>query len=85
MITFLHMALQYRSVSENQYIEDGLAGAIKGSMEIDVTTSLFATAVLAVNVAMYPWNQQVQAGPDSAAREGNHRLEQKQNQSGSHN
>lgn len=54
MITFLHMALQHRSVSENQHIEDGLAGAIKGSMEIDVTTSLFATAVLAVNVAMYP-------------------------------
>lgn len=70
MITFLHMALQHRSVSENQDIEDGLAGAIKGSMEIDVTTSLFATADLAVNVAVYPWNQQVQAGPDSATRRG---------------
>lgn len=54
MITFLHVALQHLSVSENQYIEDGLAGAIKGSMEIDVTTSLFAAAVLTVNVIMYP-------------------------------
>lgn len=54
MITFLHVALKHRSVSENQYIEDGLAGAIKGSMEIDVTTRLFAAAVLTVNVTMYP-------------------------------
>lgn len=52
--TFLHLALQHRSVSENQHVEDSLTGAIKGSVEIDVTTSLFATAVLAVNVAMHP-------------------------------
>lgn len=54
MSTFLHVALQHRSMSENQHIEDGLTGAIKGSVEIDITTSLFAAAVLAVNVAMYP-------------------------------
>lgn len=54
MNTFLNVALQHRSVSENQHIEDGLTGAIKGSVEIDVTTSMFAAAVLAVNVAMYP-------------------------------
>lgn len=54
MSTFCHVGLQHRSMSENQHIEDGLTGAIKGSVEIDVTTSLFAAAVLAVNVAMHP-------------------------------
>lgn len=54
MATFLHLALQHRSVSENQHIEDRLAGAVKGPVEIDVAVSLFAAVVLAVNVAMYP-------------------------------
>lgn len=68
--TFLHVALKHGSVFENQDIEDGLAGAVKGSMESDVTTGLFPAAVLVINVAMYPRDQQVQAGPDGAAREG---------------
>lgn len=83
MSTFLHVALQHRFVSENQHIEDGLTGAIKGSVEIDVTASLFAAAVLAVDVAVYPWDQQVQAGPDGAARDAEWRSEQEQGQSGS--
>lgn len=52
--TFLHLALQHRSVSENQHVEDSLTGAVKGSVEIDVTTGLSAAAVLAVDVAVDP-------------------------------
>lgn len=52
--TFLHLTLQHRSVSENQHVENSLTGAVKGSVEIDVTTGLFAAAVLAVDVAVYP-------------------------------
>lgn len=52
--TFLHLALQHRSVSENQHVEDSLTGAVKGSVEIDVATGLFAAAVLAVDVAVDP-------------------------------
>lgn len=63
------MAVQHRPVSENQHIEERLTGAVKGPVETDVTASLFAAAVLAVDVAVYPRDQQVQAGPDGAARE----------------
>lgn len=80
MSTFLHVALQHCSVSENQHIEDGLAGAIKGPVEIEVTAGLFAAAVLAVNVAMEPGDQQVQAGPDGAARGAECSTEQKHDQ-----
>lgn len=70
MFTFLHVALQHGSVSEDQRVEDSLAGSIEGPVQADVTAGLSAAAVLAINVAMDPGEQQVQAGPHSAAGEG---------------
>lgn len=80
--TFLHVALQHGSVSEDERVEDGLAGGVEGPVQADVTAGLSAAAVLAVNVAMDPGEQQVQTGPDGAAGRGGHRgdtgLEQRQ-------
>lgn len=70
LCTFLHVALQHGSVSEDKCVEDGLAGSIEGPMQADVTASLSVTAVLAVNVAMDPGDQQVQASLHSAAGGG---------------
>ncbi len=67
MCTFLHVALQHGSVSEDERVEDGLAGGVEGPVQADVTAGLSAAAVLAVNVAMDPGDQQVQTGPHSAA------------------
>lgn len=68
--TFLHVALQHGSVSEDERVEDGLAGGVEGPVQADVTAGLSAAAVLAVNVTMDPGEQQVQTGPDSAAGSG---------------
>lgn len=70
MCTFLHVALQHGSVSEDECIEDGLACGVKGPVQADVTAGLSAAAVLAVNVAMDPGEQQVQTGSYSAAGGG---------------
>lgn len=43
-------------------------------MQADVAAGLSAAAVLAVNVAMDQGEQQVQAGPHSAAGEGGDRV-----------
>lgn len=53
-------------MSENNYVEDGLAGAVERPVQGDVTADLFATAVLAVNVPMDQGEQEVQAGPYGA-------------------
>lgn len=60
--TFLHVALQHGSVSEDERVEDGLAGGVKGPVQADVTARLSAAGVLAVDVAMDPGHQQVQTG-----------------------
>lgn len=60
--TFLHVALQHGSVSEDERVEDGLASGVKGPMQADVTAGLSAAVVLAINVAMDPGQQQVQTG-----------------------
>lgn len=70
MCTFLHVALQHGSVSEDERVEDGLAGGVEGPVQADVTAGLSAAAVLAVDIAMDPGEQQVQTGPDSAAGSG---------------
>lgn len=68
--TFLHVALQHGSVPEDDGVEDGLAGRVEGPVQADVTAGLFAAAVLAVDVAMDPGEQQVQTGPHSAVGGG---------------
>lgn len=70
LCTFLHVALQHGSVSEDERVEDSLAGSVEGPVQADVTAGLSVTAVLAVNVAMDPGEQQVQAGLHSAAGGG---------------
>lgn len=52
--TFLHVAPQDGSMSEDECVEDGLAGGVEGSVQADVTVGLFAAVVLAVDVAMDP-------------------------------
>ncbi len=54
-------------MSEDECVEDGLAGGVEGPVQVDVTAGLSAAAVLAVDVAMDPGEQQVQTGPHSAA------------------
>lgn len=68
--TFLHVALQHGPVSEDECVEDGLAGGVEGPVQADVTAGLSAAAVLAVNVAMDPGDQQIQTCPHSAAGGG---------------
>lgn len=68
--TFLHVALQHGCMPEDECVEDGLACGVEGPMQGDVTAGLSATAVLAVNVAMDPSEQQVQTSPHSAAGRG---------------
>lgn len=57
-------------MSEDERVEDGLAGCVEGPVQTDVDVGLFAAAVLAVDVAMDPGDQQVQTGSYSAARAG---------------
>lgn len=66
--TFLHVAVQHGSVSEDERVEDSLAGRVEGPVQTDVDIGLFAAAILAVDVAMDPGDQQVQTGSYSAAR-----------------
>lgn len=68
--TFLQVALQHGSVPEDECVEDGLAGRVEWPMQADVTAGLSAAAILAVNVAMDPGEQQVQTGPHSAVGGG---------------
>lgn len=68
--TFLHVAVQHGSVSEDERVEDGLAGRVEGPVQADVDVGLFAAAILAVDVAMDPGDQQVQTGSYSAAGTG---------------
>lgn len=68
MYTFLHVALQHRSVSEDQCVEDGLAGRIERPVQGNVTAGLSATVVLAINVTMDPGDEQVQTGSNGAVR-----------------
>lgn len=53
-------------MSEDECVEDGLAGRVEGPVQADVTAGLFAAAVLIVNVVMDPGNQQVQTSLHSA-------------------
>lgn len=68
--TFLHVALQHGPVSEDKRVEDGLAGRVEGSVQADVHAGLLAAAVLAVDVAVDPGEQQVQAGSHSPGGAG---------------
>lgn len=68
MYTFLHVALQHHSVSEDQCVEDSLAGSIERPMQGNVTAGLPAAAVLAVNVTMDPGDEQIQTGSNGAVR-----------------
>lgn len=70
MCTFLHVALQHASVSEDERVEDGLAGGVEGPVQVDVTAGLSVAAVLAVNVVVDPGKQQVQTGSHSAGEGG---------------
>ena len=62
-------------MSKDERVEDGLAGCVEGPVQADVTVGLFAAAVLTVNVAMDPREQQVQTSPYGAAGEGGSREE----------
>lgn len=58
-------------MSEDERVEDGLAGRVKGAVQTDVHVGLLAAAVLAVDVAVDPGEQQVQTGshgPGGAVR-----------------
>lgn len=46
-------------MSEDDCVEDRLAGSVEGSVQADVTTHLSAAAVLTVDVAMDPGQKQV--------------------------
>lgn len=75
MRTFLHVALQHGSVSEDDSVEDGLAGGVEWPVQADVTAGLSAAVVLAVDVAMDPCDQQVQTGSHGAAGGGRRTLD----------
>lgn len=64
--TFLQVALQHGSVSEDECVENGLAGSVEGPVQADITAGLFTTAVLVVDIVMDPGKQQVQTSPHSA-------------------
>lgn len=44
-------------MSEDDRVEDRLAGSVEGPVQADVTADLFPTAVLAVDVLMDPGAQ----------------------------
>lgn len=64
--TCLQVVLQNGSVSEDECVEDSLAGSVERPMQTDITADLFSTTVLIVNVVMDPGNQQVQTCLNSA-------------------
>lgn len=66
VITFFHVCCQHGFVSEYEGVEDSLTCSVEGSVQTNVTVSLFATAVLTVDVAVDPMEEQVQTGPHSA-------------------
>lgn len=57
-------------MSEDECVEDGLAGGVEGPVQANVAVGLFAAAVLAVDVAMDIGDEQVQTRPHRAAGGG---------------
>lgn len=76
LCTFLHVTLQHGSVSEDECVEDGLAGGVEGPVQADVTAGRPVAAVLGVDVAMDPGDEQVQRGPHGAAGGGMRTLDE---------
>lgn len=69
--TFLHVALQDGSVSEDECVKHGLAGGVERPVHRNVAER-FRPRILAVYVEMKPRNQQVQTRPHRPAHAHTH-------------
>lgn len=70
-LTLAHAPLQDGAMSEDEGVEDRLAGGVEGPVQCHIAEGLRAR-VLAIDVAMQPWDQQVQTCPYCAAGPESH-------------